>query len=221
MPSRAQKPHRSILNCTRAPKAAPSRNPSPLYRPCLQLVPSAPLSGLVRPAPQWPPATPQPEATLPPLPQLALPTSPRLPSSALTEPTRVLWYAFHDFNWHIGDDTRMECGPMARQELWLTIVVVHRGREDQRPRPHREVAPGSPGCFPKGRQAQPDPPRSLALRLRQAADCPGAPEAHWRRRQGRHRQELPQHTGREQPIGRTTGCRREVRCAHGCTPRRG
>jgi len=218
VPSRAQKPHRSILICTRATPAAPSRNPSPLYRPCLQLEPSAPLSGLVRPAPQLLPATLPPEATQPP-PRLGLRTNPRLPSSALMERMRVLWYDFHDFNWCLGDDGRMAGEAIgARKEAWLTIVLVHRGRKDQCPRPHCEVAPEPPERFPEGPQAQRHPSRPLALRLGQAANCPGTPEAHWRRRQGGHCQEPAQHPCREQPIGRATGCSREVQCAHGCAP---
>jgi hypothetical protein len=70
----------------------------------------------------------------------------------------------------------------------------------------------------EGRQAQRDPARPFAVRLRQAADCPGTTEAHWQPRQGGHRQELPGHACREQPIGRARGCRREVRCPNGRTP---
>ena len=83
---------------------------------------------------------------------------------------------------------------MKEGQAWLTIMLlVHRGREDQRPRPHGQVSLRPPERLPKGRQAPRDPARSLALRRRQAADCPGAAEAHWQRRQGGHRQEPPQH----------------------------
>jgi hypothetical protein len=139
VPSR-EKPHRNILNCTRAPQAAPSRNPSPLYPPCLQLVPLAPLSGLVPPAPQLPPASLRPEATLPPLPpRLVPPTSRLLPSTASMEPTRMLWYDFHNFNWRHSDDRRMESGTMAGKSTANNYGSTRRPR-----RPTRSKLPAGP-----------------------------------------------------------------------------
>lgn len=86
-------------------EARPSRNPSPLHPPCLPHELSAPLSGLVSPAPPLPPASPA--VTLPLLPP-ARPTSLRLPSSVSTEHTPALWYDSHDFNWSGADDAGME-----------------------------------------------------------------------------------------------------------------
>jgi hypothetical protein len=135
----AQKPHRNNLTSTRAPQAAPSRNPSPLYPPCLQLVPLAPLSGLVLPAPPLPRASLRPEATLPPLPPRRVPPTSRLwPSSASTEPTRVPWYDFHDFNWRHSDDGRMMAGQ------WLGKSTANNcGSTPRPPRPTLSTLPAS------------------------------------------------------------------------------
>jgi hypothetical protein len=169
-----------------------SRNSSPLHPSCPQLVPSAPLSGQVPPAPQLLPATPQSGATLLPLHRQAL--RPSLPSLSLasTEPTRVPWYDFSRPNWQCGDDGRMEWRTMG----WPNILsVVHCGRQNQCSRPHRKVARVARRRFQEGRKACRDPSRPFALARRQAGHRSGIAEAHWQRRQGRHRQELPLYLG--------------------------
>ena len=89
-------------------EARPSRNPSPLHPPCLPHELSAPLSGLLPPAPPLP-------ASLPPVVTLlrhpaAQQLSPRLLSSVLMEHTPALWYDSHNLNWLGVDDVGMESG---------------------------------------------------------------------------------------------------------------
>jgi hypothetical protein len=80
----------------------------------------------------------------------------------------------------------------------LTFFLVHRSRQDQRPRPHRQIARLALHRLQEGPEARDDPQCAHALRVRQAAGHCRAAEAHWRPGQGRHREELPRDAGCEQ-----------------------
>jgi hypothetical protein len=104
----------ATFDTTTAPKAPPSRKPSPLYPPCPQPVPSALLSGQVRPAPPLP-ASPRPGATLPP--RRARRASRPWPSLASTAHTRAPWYDSPNCNWRHSDGGGWNGAAMARSGL--------------------------------------------------------------------------------------------------------
>lgn len=88
--------------------------------------------------------------------------------------------------------------------------AVHRSRQNQHPRPDCQISRRPRQGFRKGCPTRQDPLRTLALRLGQAADCPGIDQAHRQPRQGGRCQELLVDPCGEQQTRCTRGRRGEV-----------
>ena len=101
-------------------------------------------------------------------------------------------------------------------DMMVLPTTVHRSRQVLDPR-LRLQSPEQPfRRLQEGHEAADHPQRAHPLGRRQVPNHRGAAEAHRRRRQGRHGQELPRHPGGEQQARYTGGRLREVWDIDGC-----